>query len=257
MKHARVAFDGAIHWATPGPGADGLVLADGRRLEPAAMTWLPPIDRGTTIIALGLNYADHSAELGFKAPEEPLIFLKGFNALIGHDGSSVCPADARQMHPECELAVVIGHVARRVPRAEAMAHVGGYTIANDYAVRDYLENYYRPNLRAKNRDGLTPLGPWLVDAQDLGDPQSLRLTTRVNGRVVQQGSTRDMVFDIPLLIEFLSAFMTLMPGDVILTGTPHGVAFVKPGDEVETEIEGIGILRNRVCSDAVARRERS
>lgn len=257
MKRARVAFDGAIHWATPGPEAGGLVVADGRRVAPAAMNWLPPIDRCATIIALGLNYADHSAELGFKAPEEPLFFLKGFNTLIGHDGSSICPADARQMHPECELAVVIGRVARHVSRAEAMAYVGGYTIANDYVVREYLENYYRPNLRAKNRDGLTPLGPWLVDAQDLGDPQSLRLTTRVNGQVVQQGSTSDMVFDIPLLIEFLSAFMTLMPGDVILTGTPRGVAFVKPGDEVETEIEGIGTLRNRVCGDAVARRERS
>ncbi len=257
MKRARVAFDGAIHWATPGPDGEGLVLADGRRIGPAVMMWLPPIDRGTTIIALGLNYADHSAELGFKAPAEPLVFLKSFNALIGHDGSSVCPADTRQMHPECELAVVIGRVARCVPKAEALAYVGWYTIANDYVVREYLENYYRPNLRAKNRDGLTPLGPWLVDAQDLGNPQSLRLTTRVNGQVVQQGSTSDMVFDIPLLIEFLSAFMTLMPGDVILTGTPHGVAFVKPGDEVETEIEGIGILRNRVRSDAVARRERS
>ncbi|MBL8487485.1 MAG: fumarylacetoacetate hydrolase family protein, partial [Rhodocyclaceae bacterium] len=139
--------------------------------------------------------------------------------------------------------------ARRVPRAEAYAYVAGYTVANDYAVRDYLENYYRPNLRVKNRDGCTPLGPWLVDAADVPDPMALRLTSTVNGRLVQQGNTRDMIFDIPFLIEYLSAFMTLAPGDVILTGTPEGLVDVQPGDEVVTEIEGIGRLVNFIAGD--------
>ena len=117
-------------------------------------------------------------------------------------------------------------------------------------IRDYLDNYYRPNLRAKNRDGLTALGPWLVDAADVPDPMNLALRTTVNGTVTQQGNTRDMVFGIPTLIAYLSSFMTLGPGDVILTGTPEGVVDVKPGDEVVTEIDGVGRLVNTIVDDA-------
>jgi 5-oxopent-3-ene-1,2,5-tricarboxylate decarboxylase/2-hydroxyhepta-2,4-diene-1,7-dioate isomerase len=153
------------------------------------------------------------------------------------------------MHYECELAVVIGKAARRVKRDDAYGYVAGYTVANDYAIRDYLENYYRPNFRVKSRDGATPLGPWLVDAADVPDPMNLRLRTLVNGAVTQEGSTRDMIFDIPALIEYLSGFMTLLPGDLILTGTPEGLADVKAGDEVVTEIEGIGSLKNTIVSD--------
>ena len=154
------------------------------------------------------------------------------------------------MHYECELAVVIGKPARKVSRAEAMSHVAGYTVANDYAIRDYLENWYRPNLRVKNRDGGTVLGPWLVDAADVGAPPQLELRTFVNGRLAQQGHTRDLIFDVPFLIEYLSAFMTLSPGDVILTGTPEGVSNVAVGDEVVCEIEGIGRLVNTIAGDA-------
>jgi 5-oxopent-3-ene-1,2,5-tricarboxylate decarboxylase / 2-hydroxyhepta-2,4-diene-1,7-dioate isomerase len=203
-----------------------------------------------TIVALGLNYADHAKELSFKNQEEPLVFLKGANSLIGHRGSTRRPADATFMHYECELAAVVGRAAKGVKRAEARSHVAGYTVANDYAIRDYLENWYRPNLRVKSRDGGTVLGPWLVDADDLPWPPQLELRTRVNGAVVQQGNTRDLVFDIPFLIEYLSAFMTLLPGDVILTGTPEGVVDVKAGDAVECEIEGIGRLLNTIADDA-------
>jgi len=154
------------------------------------------------------------------------------------------------MHYECELAVVIGHCAKNVKRADAMAHVAGYTVANDYAIRDYLENYYRPNLRVKNRDGCTALGPWLVDAADVPEPGGLALSTRVNGKLVQHGNTRDLVTGIADLIEYLSSFMTLGPGDVILTGTPEGVVDVQPGDEVVCEIEGIGRLVNTIVGDA-------
>jgi 5-oxopent-3-ene-1,2,5-tricarboxylate decarboxylase/2-hydroxyhepta-2,4-diene-1,7-dioate isomerase len=131
-----------------------------------------------------------------------------------------------------------------------MAHVAGYTVANDYAIRDYLENWYRPNLRVKNRDTCTVIGPWLVDAADVPEPGNLALSTRVNGEIRQKGSTRDLVYDIPYLIEYLSSFMTLGPGDVILTGTPEGVVNVNPGDEVVCEIEGLGRLVNTIVGDA-------
>jgi 5-oxopent-3-ene-1,2,5-tricarboxylate decarboxylase/2-hydroxyhepta-2,4-diene-1,7-dioate isomerase len=154
------------------------------------------------------------------------------------------------MHYECELAVVIGRPARRVRAADAMAHVAGYTVCNDYAVRDFLENWYRPNLRVKSRDGGTVLGPWFVDAADVPDPHALALRTLVNGRVTQQGTTAHMVNRIPALIEYLSGFMTLDTGDVILTGTPDGVVNVDEGDEVVCEIDGIGRLVSHIVGDA-------
>ena len=253
MKRARVAYGGAIHEATPCSSAGDtahLRLEDGRIVAEDAVVWLPPFVPGT-VIALGLNYADHAKELAFNAQQEPLVFLKGSGALIGHRGQTRRPSDATFMHYECELAVVIGRPARRVQRADAMRHVAGYTVANDYAIRDYLENWYRPNLRVKNRDTCTVLGPWLVDAGDIEDPPQLPLRTLVNGAVTQQGNTRDLIFDIPFLIEYLSAFMTLAPGDVILTGTPEGVVDVQPGDEVVCEIEGLGRLVNTIVGDAV------
>ena len=256
MKRARVAYAGAIHEATPyrdAKGAPRLRLADGRVVDEDAVVWLPPFEAGT-VIALGLNYADHAKELAFNAQQEPLVFLKGPGTLLGHRGQTRRPADATFMHYECELAVVIGKPAKRVKRADAMAHVAGYTVANDYAIRDYLENWYRPNLRVKNRDGATVLGPWFVDAGDVDAPPALDLRTLVNGLVTQQGNTRDLIFDIPFLIEYLSAFMTLGPGDVILTGTPEGVVDVKAGDEVVCEIDGIGRLVNTIVGDAVFRR---
>ncbi len=251
MKHARVAYAGAVHDATPHP--DGLQLADGRVLAENAVVWLPPVEPLGTILALGLNYADHAKELAKElttsARDEPLVFLKGPNTLIGHRGQTWRPNGLSFMHYECELAVVIGRSAKNVKRADAMAHVAGYTVANDYAIRDYLENYYRPNLRVKNRDGCTALGPWLVDAADVPEPSALALSTRVNGKLVQHGNTRDLVTGIADLIEYLSSFMTLAPGDVILTGTPEGVVDVQPGDEIVCEIEGIGRLVNTIVGD--------
>lgn len=250
MKTARVAYGGAIHTATP--HERGLRLADGRVLAEHDVVWLAPFEVGT-IVALGLNYAEHVKELAKEltvgAKDEPLVFLKTAGSVVGHRGFTCRPADAAFMHYECELAVVIGRRAQRVAAADAMAHVAGYTVCNDYAVRDYLENWYRPNLRVKNRDGGTVLGPWFVDAADVPDPHALSLRTLVNGTVVQQGRTSDMVHDIPALIEYLSAFMTLEAGDVILTGTPEGVVNVNPGDEVVCEIDGIGRLVNTLVPD--------
>ena len=248
---ARVAWGGAVHTARP--HAQGLVLEDGTVLAETEVVWLPPFEVGT-IIALGLNYADHvkelARELTVTTKDEPLVFLKTPGALVGHRGRTPRPAGAKMMHYECELAVVIGRAARRVKAADALAHVAGYTVCNDYAVRDYLENWYRPNLRVKNRDRATALGPWLVPAAEVPDPQDLMLRTLVNGEVTQQGRTSDMVHTVAELIEFLSAFMTLAPGDVILTGTPEGVVNVNAGDEVVCEIDGIGRLVNHVVDGA-------
>lgn len=248
MKTARIAYAGALHTAVPW-GEKQLRLADGRVLAHEEVVWLPPIEPGT-IIALGLNYAEHAKELAFNArQDEPLAFLKGPGTLVGHLGHTRRPVDATFMHYECELAVVIGRSARYVQREQALDYVAGYSVANDYVIRDYIENWYRPNLRAKNRDGCTALGPWFVDAADIPDPQGLALSTRVNGVITQQGHTRDMILDVAGLIEYLSSFMTLSPGDIILTGTPDGVVNVQPGDEVVTEIEGIGQLINTIVDD--------
>ena len=253
MRLARVACAGAIHAAQPqllADGRAGLRLTDGRTLAEEEAVWLPPLDVGT-IIALGLNYAKRAKELAFTTPEEPLVFLKGPGTLLGHRGVTRRPAGVKLMHYECELAVVIGRSARAVRRSDAMDHVAGYCIANDYAIRDYLENWYRPNLRVKNRDGATVLGPWLVDAADVPDPGNLGLRTYVNGKLTQEGNTRDMISDIPALLEYLSSFMTLTTGDVILTGTPEGAVNVGVGDEVICEIEGLGRLQNSIAGDAL------
>jgi 5-oxopent-3-ene-1,2,5-tricarboxylate decarboxylase/2-hydroxyhepta-2,4-diene-1,7-dioate isomerase len=257
MKHARIAWSGAIQQAVE---SDGQLLITqgphkGHRVGFDEVVWLPPlapVPQPRTVIALGLNYADHAKELAFKAPEEPLAFMKGEASLIGHKALTKRPADVKYMHYECELAVVIGRTARRVKKADAYDYVVGYTVANDYAIRDYLENWYRPNLRVKNRDTCTPIGPWLADAADVhqrqGGPMALKLQTTVNGQVTQSGNTADMVFDVPTLIEYFSSFMTLNPGDLILTGTPDGIVNVNPGDVVVTEIEGIGALTNTIVA---------
>ncbi len=246
MKRARVACFGALHEAVEKDGQ--LVLGDGRRVKEDEVVWLPPVEPRTAF-ALGLNYADHANELDFYAPSEPLIFLKGPNTFIGHRAFTRKPADVKFMHYECELVVVMGKQARHVKRKDAYHYVAGYTIANDYAIRDYLENYYRPNLRVKNRDTCTPMGPWFVPADVVDDPMNLTLRTYVNGELKQQGSTKEMVFDIGFLIEYLSSFLTLEENDLILTGTPKGTVGVEVGDEVVTEIEGLGRLTNTIIGD--------
>jgi 5-oxopent-3-ene-1,2,5-tricarboxylate decarboxylase/2-hydroxyhepta-2,4-diene-1,7-dioate isomerase len=251
MKHARIAWSGAIQQAVESEGQ--LLITQGphqgRRVGLDEVVWLPPlapVAKPRTVIALGLNYADHAKELAFKAPEEPLAFMKGEASLIGHKAFTKRPADVAYMHYECELAVVVGRTARRVKKADAYDFIAGYTVANDYAIRDYLENWYRPNLRVKNRDTCTPIGPWLVDATDIPNPMTLKLQTTVNGKLTQSGSTADMIFDVPTLIEYFSSFMTLNPGDLILTGTPDGIVDCQPGDVIVTEIEGIGALTNTI-----------
>ena len=246
MRRARLAYGGAIFDAVEWEGQ--LKLEDGRIVDESLVTWLTPIEP-RTVFALGLNYADHAAELSFVAPSEPLVFLKGPNTLIGHQAFTHRPADVAYMHYECELAVIIGETARNVKKEDAYSYIKGYSVVNDYAIRDYLENYYRPNLRVKNRDGCTPFGPWIVDAIDVANPMNLKLTTHVNDVLVQEGSTSNMIFDIPTLIEYLSSFMTLSENDIILTGTPKGSVDTAVGDIVVTEVEGIGRLINTIIGD--------
>ena len=205
------------------------------------LTLLSPC-RPTKIIALGRNYAAHAAEHGAEVPSRPLIFFKPPSAVIGPGESIVCPPQSIQVEHEAEMAVVIGRRARQVVAADAWNTVLGCTCANDVTARD-LQRTDEQWTRAKGFDTFAPLGPWIVT--DL-DPTDLTVICRVNSQVKQQGSTSDMVFKIPQIIEFITAVMTLEPGDVILTGTPKGVGPIRAGDQVEVEIEGIGILHNPV-----------
>jgi 5-oxopent-3-ene-1,2,5-tricarboxylate decarboxylase/2-hydroxyhepta-2,4-diene-1,7-dioate isomerase len=249
MKRARIFHRGRDVWGELSADETVIRLPCGVTVDAGSALWLPPVVPGAAVYALGLNYADHNKELGF-APklETPLIFMKGSNCFVGHAGDTPRPADAEQMHPECELVAIIGKPARDISREQALDYVAGYTVANDYAIREYLENYYRPNARVKDRDATTPIGPWIVDAADVPDPQALRLTTYVNGSLVQDGSTADMILDVAGLVAYLSTLTCLMPGDMILTGTPKGVHFCAAGDEVVTEIEGVGRLVNHLVA---------
>lgn len=243
MKTARFLSRGRLH---QGVLQDGLLLdAAGEGHHPDDVQFLLPVTPGK-VIALALNYADHVAELGFKQPEEPVMFLKPNTSLLPHRGTVEYPRGAQFMHYEVELGIVIGRNARRVKAKDAADYIGGYTIANDLVVRDYVSNYYRPPMRAKGWDTFGPLGPYLVSADEVPDPYNLGLRAYVNGELRQEGSTRDMILKGPELIEFMSRFMTLEAGDVILTGTPKGVSHVHPGDVMRLEIDGLGALENDV-----------
>ncbi len=246
MKHAKIQYQNETFAVTVNDDMS-VNLPDGRVLTENEVTWLPPATG--TMFALGLNYADHASELAFAAPTEPLVFIKSQGTYVGHNGKSWRPNNINYMHYECELAVVIGKDAKNVKQADAWDYVAGFTLCNDYAIRDYLENYYRPNLRVKNRDSMTPVGPYIVDIADVKDPMNLGLKTWVNGELRQEGNTKDMIFDVPYLIEYLSGFMTLQAGDMIATGCPKGTSDVKAGDTVIIEVENVGRLVNFMVSE--------
>ncbi len=247
MKRARIEVDGQARDVTVAEDG-GFRLADGERFEPGTWRWLPPAH--TVIYGLALNFADHARELKFKElPAEPIPFIKNPSSVVGHLAEVVRPAGVRYMHYEGELGVMIGRAARRVSRDDAMDYVSGYTICNDFTVRDFVGNFYRPPIKAKGFDTFGPAGPWIVDAADIANPNELSIQTRVNGKLRQDGNTRDLIFGIPMLIEWFSEFMTLAPGSIISTGTPHGLSDVKPGDTVEVRIEGIGSLVNPIVAE--------
>jgi 2-keto-4-pentenoate hydratase/2-oxohepta-3-ene-1,7-dioic acid hydratase in catechol pathway len=215
--------------------------------------WQVPISRPQKIIAIGRNYEAHAREGGAEVPDEPIFFAKAPSALLPHEGKIALPPDIGRVDHEVELAVVIGKSATRVPADDAMEHVAGYTILNDVTARamqrhDIEER--KPWFRSKSFDTFCPMGPYLVPRDAVQDPHDLELTLWVNGEVKQQASTRDMVFDIPALIEYISRHMTLTPGDIIATGTPEGISELKSGDLVECEITGLGRLRNPVVASS-------
>jgi 2-keto-4-pentenoate hydratase/2-oxohepta-3-ene-1,7-dioic acid hydratase in catechol pathway len=214
----------------------------------------------TDILCIGLNYREHAKESNSQIPENPMLFIKSSNALNNPGDAIPLPPNSGQVDYEGELAVVIGKTAKRVPRERALDYVLGYTCANDVSARDW-QREKRLNggqfARGKSFDGFCPLGPWIVTPDEVPEPNALRLRTILNGQVMQDHTTADMIFDVPTLIESLSSTMTLRPGAVILTGTPQGVGFartppvwLKAGDTVVVEIERIGRLENSVDSEA-------
>jgi len=239
-------IDSGIVYALAGPAhADpfgGGDLAPGERIGPVgALPLLPPV-APSKIVCVGRNYAAHAAEHGTVVPDEPMLFLKPPSALIGHGGEIVLPSGVGRVEHEAELAVIIGRRAAHVRREEALHYVAGYTCANDVSARDYQKKDGQWG-RAKGFDTFCPLGPWIVTGLD---PSGLAIACHVNGEQRQSARTSEMVFDVAALISFVSGVMTLLPGDVLLTGTPSGVSPLAGGDTVEVTIEGIGTLRNTV-----------
>lgn len=209
---------------------------------PGGATLLPPVVP-SKIVCVGRNYADHAKELGNDAPAEPLLFFKPPSSLLAPEGTIVRPSASERVDFEGELAIVVGREAKNVRRSDWMHYVRGFTCANDVTARD-LQKKDVQFTRAKGFDTFCPLGPSLVSGVDVSD---LRIATRVDGDVRQDARTSQMIFPCDVLFEYVTAIMTLVPGDVILTGTPAGVAPLLPGHTVEVEIEGLGVLRNVVA----------
>ena len=229
-------------------------------LDPAA---LPPVEspgrlgpcvgRVGKILCIGLNYHDHAAEVGAKPPKEPILFLKATSALAGPNDPIPLPRGSEKTDWEVELGVVIGAPAKHVSAARALEHVAGYCVAHDVSERSFQSERGGQWTKGKSCDGFGPIGPWLVTRDEVPDPQALRLTCAVNGATMQDGTTADMIFGVAEIVSYLSDFMTLEPGDVIMTGTPAGVGlgrkpqtFLEPGDVVELAVEGLAVQRQEI-----------
>lgn len=253
LKAAQAVLQAAAHCLS-----DGTWRA--RPRDPVARPlgrtrFLSPIPRpARNIFCVGRNYAEHAKERGADIPTVPVFFTKPSSAVVGHEAGVICWPVTQNLDYEVELAVVIGRRGRDIPRARAYDFVFGYTIMNDITARD-LQKKHTQWFKGKSLDTFAPLGPWIVHKSALPAPHALRIALRVNGEPRQDATTGDMIFRIEELIEVLSAGMTLEPGDIIATGTPSGVGagfvppqWLKPGDVVEAEVEGIGILRNRILA---------
>ncbi|MDT9632619.1 fumarylacetoacetate hydrolase family protein [Pseudomonas sp. JV449] len=230
-------------------------LASLPRIPLAEVTFLPVIPNPGKVLCIGINYATHVRETGREMPTYPMIFTRFADSQTAHLQPIVRPTASHKLDFEGELAVVIGKVARHVKHAEALDYVAGYACYNDGSVRDWQKHtiQFVPGKNFPNTGGF---GPWLVTGDEIGDPQDLELTTRLNGEVMQHTRTSDMIFDVRQLIEYCSTFTELAPGDVIVTGTTGGVGafreppvWMKPGDQVEVEIAGIGTLRNSIVDE--------
>ncbi|MDG1257849.1 MAG: fumarylacetoacetate hydrolase family protein [Paracoccaceae bacterium] len=204
-------------------------------------------------VCIGLNYADHAAESGMALPEEPVIFFKATSAIMGPNDDVEIPRHSVKTDWEVELGVVIGKAAKYIPESEALDHVAGYCVINDLSERDFQLHRSGQWVKGKSADTFGPIGPWMVTRDEVPDPQNLAMYLEVNGHRYQDGSTKTMHFDVATIVSHLSQFMSLQPGDVISTGTPPGVGmgqkpetYLKPGDVIELEIEGLGKQRQNV-----------
>ena len=254
MRIARYSHDGDVKFGiVEGAAESGAELADiaghpfgpisftGERRPVESVRLLPPV-LPSKVVAIGKNYADHASEMGGDVPERPLVFLKPSTSVVGSGDVIAYPPSSSRVDYEGELAVIIGRLCRDVPESRAAEVIFGYACANDVTARDQQASDGQWS-RAKGYDSFCPLGPWIET--DIS-PDDLRITTRLNGETKQDGRTSQIVHKIPALIAYITACMTLLPGDVILTGTPAGVGPMEIGDEVEVEIEGIGRLVNVV-----------
>jgi acylpyruvate hydrolase len=242
-------------------GRDGLkdlaaALLNGEPIDPETVTFLPPLSSPNKIICVGLNYADHAAESNVQPPDYPTLFGRFSSSLIGHGAPIVRPNVSGALDCEGELVAVIGRGGRHITRSAALDHVAGYSIFNDGTIRDF--QFRTPQwTMGKNFDGTGAFGPAFVTADELpSGAGGLKLETRLNGTVMQKASTSDLIFDVATLVALISVGITLLPGDVIVTGTPSGVGaarkppvYMKPGDVCEIEIEGLGVLRNPIADE--------
>jgi acylpyruvate hydrolase len=269
-----VADQAGRHWGLDGGGArgrlesalvggrDGLkdlaaALLKGEPIDPEAVTILPPLSSPSKVICVGLNYADHTAESSIQQPDYPTLFGRFSSSLIGHGAPIIRPTVSEALDYEGELVAVIGRGGRHIPKSAALDHVAGYSIFNDGTVRDF--QFRTPQwTMGKNFDGTGAFGPAFVTADELpSGAGGLKLETRLNGTVMQKASTSDLIFDVATLVALISVGITLLPGDIIVTGTPSGVGaarkppvYMKPGDVCEVEIEGLGILRNPIAQES-------
>lgn len=224
-------------------------------LTAAQVEWLPPVHNPEKIICVGINYKAHIREMGRDTPEHPWLFVRFPNSVVGHQADLVRPTASTQFDYEGELAVIIGKGGRHIPRQRALECVAGYTCFNDGSLRDF-QNHSSQFTAGKNFANSGSCGPWLLAADADTNPSDFSLTTRLNGNVMQQAPISDLCFDIPALIEYCSTFTPLVPGDILVTGTPGGVGaarkppvWLQPGDRLEVDIDGVGLLTNRVVAE--------
>ncbi len=210
----------------------------------------PPIKDSSKIVCVGLNYAKHAEESGMVVPKEPVLFFKATTAIVGPNDDVIIPKGSTKTDWEVELAVIIGKKASYVEEKDAMEFVVGYMLHNDYSEREFQLEHEGQWVKGKSCDTFAPLGPWMVTKDEISAPHNLRLWLKVNGELLQDSNTSDLIFSIPKLVSYISGYMTLLPGDIISTGTPFGVGlglnpprFLKPGDTVELGIDGLGISR--------------
>jgi 2,4-diketo-3-deoxy-L-fuconate hydrolase len=215
----------------------------------------PPIDRPSKIVCIGLNYRKHAAESGMEIPKEPVVFFKSTTALAGPNDNVIIPRNAEKVDWEVELAVAIGKKASYIPKERAFEYIAGYVLHNDYSERSFQLERGGQWVKGKSADTFAPLGPFLATRDEIPDPGRLDMWLKVNGEIRQKESTSDLIFDVPTLVSYLSEFMTLLPGDIISTGTPSGVGlgmkppkYLKPGDVVEMGIEGLGESRQTMVA---------